>query len=147
MQLKAGEAPEVPGEGGEQHAHHVDAESEVEDQPAAEAVGEPAEQQGPHHRAADVAGRDIADVLVGQAEGLLVPEDRADRTDNGDLQSVEDPGDPSATTTSRWKLLQGRRSMRAGMSVVISLNVVAAALIPGSFSSLRDSAGGRRGFR
>ena len=37
--------------------------------------------------------------------------------------------------------------MRAGMSVVISLNVVAAALIPGSFSSLRDSAGGRRGFR
>jgi hypothetical protein len=37
--------------------------------------------QGAGYGAADVAGRDVADVLVGQAEGLLVLEDRADRAD------------------------------------------------------------------
>ena len=45
--VESGETPEIPGEGGEQDAQHADAEGDVEDQAAAEAVGEPAETRAP----------------------------------------------------------------------------------------------------
>ena len=87
------EAPQVPGEGGKQHADQVDRERDKEERLAAETVRQIAEEQRAEDCAGQVERRDHADLGAGEVQRLRLLEHAADGALQRHLQAVEYPGD------------------------------------------------------
>ena len=89
-----GKAPEAPRRRREQHADEIDDERDVKDETAAEAVGHPAEDQRADHGAGHIGGGGGADLSGREPQRERALQHGPDRADDGDLEAVEDPGDP-----------------------------------------------------
>ncbi len=84
-------APEIPRCGGEQHAGQIDDQRDIEHEPPAEPVGEPAEDERAAHGSNHVGGGGSSDLLRGQSQRLRILQHRPDRPDDRDLEAIEDP--------------------------------------------------------
>ena len=87
------EGERTPRTGRAQHADHVDPERDREDRAAADAVGEPAEEQRTDHGAAHVSRGGRAELGRRHVQRLVRLQRRADRPHDRDLEPVQDPGD------------------------------------------------------
>ena len=82
------------GQRGQPGPAQVHGHGDHEQLAAAQPVRQPAEEQRPDHLAEQVDGGDQTDGGRGQSERGRLGQRFGDRAGNGDLQAVEDPGDP-----------------------------------------------------
>ena len=104
-------------------ARHVDREGREEQALAAEAVGEPSEDERADHRAADIERAGPADLRRGESERIGMFERAADRADDRHLEAVEHPGDaerdddapvparPRQSVEARWDVAVDRHAV------------------------------------
>ena len=92
-EAEEGEGGEVPGEAAGGGADEVDEDGEGEELLAAEAVGEPSEEEGADDGADEVGAGGDAELGFGEFQGWAVRDGAGEGSDEGDFEAVEDPGD------------------------------------------------------
>ena len=87
-----GEPDKAEGEGRRDGGHKVDAQRNHEEHFPTIAVRHATEKQRSHHSAYQVGCAGARNLHGGEVHRLLFPEHTRDRTDDGDLKSIENPG-------------------------------------------------------
>ena len=99
---------EIPGERGRRGGEQIERQGHVEEFPAAEPIGQPAEQDRARHCAGQVATGRGADFGVAQPEPRARLERARERARQGHLEPVEDPGDPERQDHEDMKARPGQ---------------------------------------
>jgi hypothetical protein len=133
------DAPEpaaAPRGRGQQYAREIDHERDVEHEPAAETIGEPAEHQRAKDGARYIGRAGGSDVLRGEPQRLRVLKHRADGADDRDFETIEDPchaerHDDEQVEAAPGQPVEARRNVRA--------DARRRRLLPGCASDVRRS--------
>ena len=112
------EAGRVPGQRRRRRGADVDRESDEEQPPAAETVGEPAEEQSAQDRTGDVDAASQPDIAAGQVQRGALPQRTRHGSGQGHFQAVEQPGDAQRDHQQRveappGQAVQARRQVGA----------------------------------
>jgi hypothetical protein len=88
-----GETGQIPCQGGRRRGDEIDQQGDAEEPFAADPVGEPAEEERARNGAGKISAVGQPDIGGGKSQGWAVPQGPGDRTGQGDLQAIENPGD------------------------------------------------------
>src|SRR5262245_50353726 len=102
------EAPEAPGGRGQQDAEEINDQRNVENEPPAETVGEQAEHQRADDRADHIRRAGSTDLPGGEPQRLRVLQHGGNCPDDGDFNSIEDPGDPERDHHQQMETTPGK---------------------------------------
>ena len=111
------EGGEVPGEAAGGGGDEVDEDGDGEELLAAEAVGEPAEEEGADDGAGEVGAGGCAELGLGEVEAGGGRDGAGEGADEGDLEAVEDPGyaegcDDEGVEAAPWEAVEALGDVR-----------------------------------